>query len=663
MTDSDGPSNHLNPLDGREKGITLLPRLTSGSVIISSSEDSGPQIKSQLILSNQSTDPDSTWASSLQPQESPVLHSSAGLPKGYTPIPTLLAKSVGNKVTLMKRPADYSGVNNKDAQERGSLPTSAVITIKAQNSSSVQQNTGGLQETEAHSKPAALCKSVQAKPRQAITKNPLPVNCTPPERLGQLMETESSSPVAIPVRPFVDQSAGENITQQVVILPSKLLLQKDNELGSPLHQQQSAGIQVPVSCVSGPICMSTNVPGFTIPENKILVQQVAPLKNTLTSRTPSVSIHSQEENTNTAGFQGTQIWNPPFSLSKSTMLNSSYSTSPSSSSSTELCKSPDHKQELRTVCIRDSQSILVTTRGGNTGIVKVQSSSDQNALGSFSMNPVITISPQLKAFLVSKATQNLSPSAPAQTSCTIPAVTSISGAQTQRPVSTVTKSHDTFTISGLPTVTSGIPTPDPRIPTANTTAAFAKCSNVTASSTVAEKMSPCAQAAGASPVFQPSVVKNTVVVPPPSHSSSQILPQAEFSNKTAVKRTGTDEVSHHTKFILVSPTSLSTVSNVALSKSPPSSTRSLPSSGVMFISQATAPFTSTAPGITPTQALATSGQPQNSSSSNLKIGFRAGLPVGNLKPEASKLKNISLPSGGCAGPQSKSASYLSSYIT
>lgn len=648
MAESDGPSTYPNPMDGREKGAALLPRLKPGCGIIISGEDSGLQLKPQLILSNQSTDSDSTWASSSKPQASPVVQSTAGLPKGYTPIPTLLAKSVGNKVTLMNRPADYSGVNNKDRKKRGSLPTSAVITAKAQNSPSVQQNTGGLQQAEAHTQPAALPKPVQAKPRQAITKNPFPVNCMVPETRAPL--TESSSPAAISVRPFVNQTAGENVTQQVVILPSKFLIQNDNEVASPLRQQQAAAIQGPVSNVSGPVCMSTNVPGFTIPENKIPVQQVAPLKNTVTLRTP-VSLRPQEEIENTAGFKVKQIWNPPFSFSKSTVANSSFSTTPSSSSSTKPCKSPDQKQELRTVCIRDSQSILVTTRGGNTGIVKVQSSSDQNALGSFSMNPVITISPQLKAFLVSKATQNLSTSAPAQTSCTIPAVTSISGAQTHRPVSAVTKSHDTLTIAGLPSVTSSIPTLDPRNTTANTTPAFAKGPNVSISSTVAESLSPCTQAAS---VFQLSAVKTTVA-PSLSHSSPQVVPQAEPTNKTSIKRASTEEISQHTKFILVSPSSLSTISNVTLSKSPPSSKRSLPTSGVMFIGQPPATSASTSAGTTPTQPLATgaSGPPQNTSLSNLTIGFRAGQPVGNLKPEASKLKNITLPSGECSEPVHK----------
>lgn len=654
VAESDGPFNHLNPVGGREKGLLLLPRLKPGSSSITSLEDSGLQFKSQLIMSNQSTDSDPTCPSRLQPQASPVLHPTAGLPKGYTPIPTLLAKSVGNKVTLMKRPADFSGLENKDSHETGSLPTSVVMNAKAQISSNVLHNTGELQRTEAHNQPAALSKAAEAKTRKAITKNAFAANCTAPRRPGQPMETESSSTVAMSGQPFVDQNAGESITQ-MVMLPSGVIIQKEKELASPLHQLQSSAIQVPVSNVSGPLCMSTNVPGFTIPENKIPVQQVAPLKTTKTSRTPG-SLGSQEEVANAAGFKGTQIWNPPFSLSNSTVPISSCSTSPSISSSSDS----DHKQELRTVCIRDSQSILVTTRGGNTGIVKVQSSSDPNAFSPFSMNPVITISPQLKAFLVSKAAQNLGPSAPAQTSCTIPAVTSISGAQTQTPVSTITKSHDMFAIAGLPPVTSSIPTPDPTNTAANTSLAFAKGSSSTVGPPAAEKMTPSRQAAGASSIFQPSGVKNAVVPSP----GPLVLPQTEFTNKTGVKRAGPDEISQHAKFILVSPSSLSTVSNVALPKSPPSSTGSLPASGVMFISQPAATFASTSAGNSPTQALATGtgGQPQSSSLTNLKHGLRSGQPVGNLKPEASKLKNMALPSGEFSTPQSRNASYLATAV-
>lgn len=677
MAESDGERvvtyvtpNHLNhPLASTEKGISLLPRVQTGSSNITLSADSGPQARSELIPSNQSRDSNSSWASrqpaqaSLSPRP-PILHPTTGLPKGYTPIPTLLAKSVGNKVTLMKRPADYPGVNNIERQSKGSLvsmPTSALSTTKlskAQSSpSSSQQNTHGLQQKEVQRQPgmatvtAALPKSLQANPSQTVPKNPVQVVCKVPERLGHLIRTESSSPVKISVHPVVDQNTGEKIMQQVVILPSNLLIHKTEEKASSLHQQQSKGIQVPVSKVASPLCMSTNVPGFTIPENRIPVQQVAPLKNARTVRTPSPSVSPrlQQEVVNTAGFKEAQI-SPQASATQGVIQNPSHITNPSRAISTEPIKSTNPKQELKTVCIRDSQSILVTTRGGNTGIVKVQTSSDQNALGSLSTNPVITISPQFKAFLVSKTSQTLSPSAPYQTTCSIPTVTSISVAQTQKQVPSVFKSPSTVTTPMLTAVTGSIPVTGPGNQTANTTFALGQGSNNSVGSTVPTKIAQHAQTAAAGSHFQASLVKNTVVVPSLSSSGvPQVLTQAEVISKRGVKRASTDERSQLTKFILVTPSS--SASNVALSKGTPSSTRSLPSSGVMFISQPTATSSTTSVGFQsiPKQPIATgaSGRLLTSlSSQTVKMG--PGQPVGSVNSETlSKVKNITLPSGGC----------------
>uniref|UniRef100_A0A4W6CM87 Bromo domain-containing protein n=1 Tax=Lates calcarifer TaxID=8187 RepID=A0A4W6CM87_LATCA len=409
------PPIHLkHPQASTEKGVGLLPRLQTGSGNIPSTADSGPQSRSEVIPSNQSRDSNSAWASGLPAQTSlsprpTILHPTTGLPKGYTPIPTLLAKSVGNKVTLMKRP-----------------PGMATVT-------------------------AALVKSPQANPTQTIPKSPVQVVYKVPEGLGHLVRKDSSSsssPVKISVHPVMKQNTGEKVMQQVVILPSNLLIHKTEEKTSSLHQQQSKGIQVPVSKVASSLCMSTNVPGFTIPENRIPVQQVAPLKDARTVRTPSPSVspRQQQGTLNSAGFKGAQACSPQASAPQGVTPNPSPITTPSSAVSTEPIKSADPKQELKTVCIRDSQSILVTTRGGNTGIVKVQASTDQSALGSLPTSPVITISPQFKAFLVSKTSPTFSPSAPSQTSpCTIPAVTSISVAQPQKQTLSVLKSPSTVT--------------------------------------------------------------------------------------------------------------------------------------------------------------------------------------------------------------------------
>lgn len=435
--------------------------------------------------------------------------------------------------------------------------------------------------------------------------------------------------------------------QQVVILPSNLLIHKTEEKASSLHQQQSKGIQVPVSKVASPLCMSTNVPGFTIPENRIPVQQVAPLKDARTVRTPSPSVSPllQQGAMSTAGFKGAQVCSTQASKTRGVMPVSSSITTPSSAVSTDPIKATDPKQELKTVCIRDSQSILVTTRGGNTGIVKVQTSSDQNALGSLGASPVITISPQFKAFLVSKTSPTISPSVPPQTSpSTIPAITSISVAQPQKQVSSVLG-----TTPMLSAVTSSFPITGPRNQTVSTTVALSQGPNTSASSAVATTIGQFSQTAAPGSNLQASLVRNTVV---PSLSSSgvpQVLTKAELISKTAVKRASTDERSQVTKFILVTPPSSAT-SNVALSKGIPSSIKSLPSSRVMFISQPTATSSSTSVGSIPKQAMATgaSGQLLTSSLSSQtpKMGLSPGQSVGGINTEMSMVKNITLPSGG-----------------
>uniref|UniRef100_A0A8C4GQD5 Bromo domain-containing protein n=1 Tax=Dicentrarchus labrax TaxID=13489 RepID=A0A8C4GQD5_DICLA len=435
------PPNHLkHPLISTEKDVTLLPSVQTGCSNITSCTDSGPQSRFELIPSNQSRDSNSAWPARVPAQASlsprpPILHPTTGLPKGYTPIPTLLAKSVGNKVTLMKRPADYPGLNNVDRLDKGSLvslPRLQTEILRQQGMDTVM----------------------------TVPKNPVQVVYKVSEGLGHLVRKDSGSPVKISVHPVMDQNTGEKIMQQVVILPSNLLIHKTEEKASSSHQQQSKGIQVPVSKVSSPLCMSTNVPGFTIPENKIPVQQVAPLKDARTVRTPSPSVSPclQQGAINTAGFKGAQVCSPQASTTQGITPNPSPITAPSSAVLTEPIKSTDPKQELKTVCIRDSQSILVTTRGGNTGIVKVQTSSDQNVLGSLPTSPVITISPQFKAFLVSKTSPTLSSSAPSYTPpCTIPALTSISMAQPQKQVSSVLKSPSAVTTPMLTAVTGGHP--------------------------------------------------------------------------------------------------------------------------------------------------------------------------------------------------------------
>lgn len=642
------PNNSKHPLVTTEKDSNLLLRVQTGSSNITSTADSGPHCRAELIPSNKSQDlnfgspaktPLSQRPTILRPT---ILHPTIGLPKGYTPIPTLLAKSVGNKVTLMKRPADCSGVNSVDRQRRDSLvslPTSVVAATKlskAQSSPSIsQQNSQQMQAQELQQTQvlrhsgmatvmAALPKSPQTRPTQTVRKSPVQMLYKVPEGLDHQVRKDSSGPIKISVHPVVDQDTAEKVMQQVVILPSNLLIHKAEEK-APSSHEQSKGIQVPVSKVQSPLCISTNVPGFTIPENRIPVQQVAPLKGARTTREvfPSVSTSHHQGALNTGGLKGAQV------STQSVMPNLFSITTPSISVSAEPIKSKDPKQELKTVCIRDSQSILVTTRGGNTGIVKVQTSSDHSALGSLPTSPVITISPQFKAFLISKTSPTLPPSDPSQTSlCTSPTATSFSVAQPQEQISSVIKSP-TITTSMFTAVTGSIPVTGRGSHTAGCTVALSHGSNTSDGSTVAIKTGQLAQTTAAGSQFQGSLVKNTVVVPSLTSSGvSQNPTQAELISKTGTKRATTDERSQVTKFILVTPSSCSTP-NVALSKGRHSLSKSVTSSGVMFISQPPATSSTTFMGRIP---------------KTLKTGLS---PVSGGNSEAlSKGKNISLPSGG-----------------
>ncbi|KAL6096882.1 brd10 [Pungitius sinensis] len=614
--------NHIKPpVVSTEKQVQLLQTSHTGSSDISSNPD-------EERPSNQSRDWDLALAAKVTAQaplspRSPILHPTTGLPKGYTPIPTLLAKSVGNKVTLMKRPADYTGINIIEGRTKGSsvsLPTSIVNATqlsKAQNSSNPEQNSQQRQQAEVLRQTgvatgtAARPKSPQTKTTKTAKNNPVQMVYKVPEGLGHLIRKNNNSPVKFSVHPVVDQNTGEKVMQQLVILPSNLLVHKAEENGPPLHQQPK-GPPFPVSKVAGPFCMSSNVPGLTISENRIPVQQVAPLKDARTS-SPSLSPRLQH-----GALKGPQACSPHASTPAGvTALPSAVSAEP--------VKSPAPKQELKTVCIRDSQSILVTTRGGNTAIVKVQTSADQNARGSSPASPVITISPQLKAFLVSKTSQTVSPSASSQTSTyNLPAGTGVSVAQPQ--FSSLLKSPSSLTTPMLAAATGSAPVTGPGSRAAGTTVAT---SRVSSPSVVAGSHS------------HASLGKNTVS---PSLSNWNVPKLTEFVGKTGTNRASTEESSQVTKFILVTPSSSST-SNVASSKRTPSYTKSLPSSRVMFLSQPPATSSTTCVGSTPKQATSLSGQllASSLSSQTLKMGLSPDQPV--VSSEAvSKVKNT-LPSG------------------
>ncbi|KAM4720168.1 putative bromodomain-containing protein 10 [Anableps anableps] len=649
------PSNHLkHPLTSKERGFALLPGV-QGVFTSVTSADWRREARSGLISTSQSGD--LTCAAGISPHtsvspSSPIPSPTCKLPPGYTPIPTLLAKSVGNKVTLMRRPTDFPGVSTVDGQLKGS----AVINPKVSKAQSFPSSGNQIsQETTTKAQlqsisTGALPKTPQGTVSQTEPKSPVQVVCTVSEGVGHLAKKDSSSPVKPTAHSVVDKSTVEKVMQQVVFLPFSHLVQKNETKTSFVNPQQSNVLQVAVSKVATPVCISTDVPGFSIPDGKIPVQQVAPLTDARTpgNPAPSGSPFLQQRASNSARLKGAQVCTVKASTLKGCLPTPSTVTAATRTATAETAKFTEPKQELKTVCIRDSQSILVTTRGGNTGIVKVQASSEQNSLGSFPTSPVITISPQLKAFLVSK-TSTLSASVPSHVSLTsVSGGTSTSVTQTQKHGPSVLTAPHTATISKPTMVTSSTPLRGIASKTTSTAAGLSRSSCISPVSTVVTKISQPVNTATCGSPFPPSTLKNKVVVPSLSSSSVSKVPMQEPISKTGVKRSSTDEIPQVTKYILVTSTS-SASSNQPTSKGTPSSTQSAASSRVVRVSHPTVTTSTTFMGAIPKQMMgAGSGQALTTSLSSptLKMGISPAKPVACVSSETlTKASNSALQAG------------------
>ncbi|XP_071588134.1 uncharacterized bromodomain-containing protein 10 isoform X3 [Heliangelus exortis] len=326
--------------------------------------------------------------------------------KGTKPVQALLAKNTGNKVTLTNKLSPPPGIN---------LPTSENPALPPLESSLV--------------KPALPCQTSSMTPLQMMYKMPNG-HCVP-------IDLQNSS-VKIQVQPVIDPKTGEKVMQQVLILPKNFVIQQKEGKAVPkdiqsLQQKSSelpckispeiSNVSVPLtpavtssasattqspgtifnrnithlSQVTGPINTVQLLPAVTsagnlLPSTK--VSQADKIKTTVTTATFPVSLTSPNLSTATQP------------LIAAAALNGSPNTASAcpSVSSQQTNDSVETRQELKTVCIRESQSILVTTRGGNTGIVKVRTNPDQSSQSSLSSSSVSTCTPQLQAFLTPKTT-------------------------------------------------------------------------------------------------------------------------------------------------------------------------------------------------------------------------------------------------------------------
>lgn len=333
--------------------------------------------------------------------------------KGTKPIQALLAKNIGNKVTLTNQLPPSAG-RSVPAVEKPVAPPPEASPIK----------------------PALTCHTSTKGPLQMVYRMPC----------GQWLPIDlHNSSVKIQMQPMLDPKTGEKIMQQVLILPKNFVIQhKEGKAVAkeipPLQQKgteqhcssfsQTANVN---SSIASVLVNSTGTGSTQLP-NTVCNKMVTPLSNVSDARSQPLSPVTSVSNllippVKTSQCEAGKVKNavsavtfpqpiasPTISSTVQPLLSAttlSGPTNPGSSlsySAQQTADPSEAKQELKTVCIRDSQSILVRTRGGNTGVVKVQTNPDQNSPNSLSSSSVFTFAPQLQAFLVPKSTTS-SPSA------------------------------------------------------------------------------------------------------------------------------------------------------------------------------------------------------------------------------------------------------------
>ncbi|KAI1239976.1 hypothetical protein IHE44_0011417, partial [Lamprotornis superbus] len=343
--------------------------------------------------------------------------------KGTKPIQALLAKNTGNKVTLTNQLLPPAGMN-VSTSEKSVLPALESSPIKS----------------------ALPCQASSKTPLQMVYKMPNG-HCVP-------IDVPKSS-VKIQMQAMIDPKNGEKVVQQVLILPKNFVLQQKEEkvVSKDIQSLQQKSFQmhctslpktsnISVSLTSAQVtgpANATQSPTTVFSKNTTHSLQVTspmnttqPLPNvTSADNLSSIIKVSQSESDKIKAAVSTatlsvSLASPTFStagqsLTPATALSASTNTDSASHSlaSQQQTDSLENKQELKTVCVRESQSILVTTRGGNTGIVKVQTNPDQiSDTSSLCPSSIFTYASQLQAFLVPKTTAVSSSSLPSVATAT-----------------------------------------------------------------------------------------------------------------------------------------------------------------------------------------------------------------------------------------------------
>ncbi|XP_053910014.1 uncharacterized protein KIAA2026 homolog isoform X2 [Cuculus canorus] len=329
--------------------------------------------------------------------------------KGTKPIQALLAKNTGNKVTLTNQLSPPPGINVSTSEKSVLSPLESSL-IKA----------------------ALPCQTSSKTPLHMVYKMPSS-HCVP-------VDLHNSS-VKIQMQSVIDPKTGEKVMQQVLILPKNFFIQqKEGKIVSKdiqsLQQKSSephcttlpeisnVSVSLTPFLVTSPANATTQSPSTIFNKNITHFSQVTGPVNTTQPLPAVMSIGNLSSAVNVSQIETDKIKTtvstatfpvcltsaalstPSQSLIPATTLNGSTNTASTcySLASQQMTDSFETRQELKTVCIRESQSILVTTRGGNTGIVKVRTNPDQISPNSLSSGSVFTYTPQLQAFLVPKTT-------------------------------------------------------------------------------------------------------------------------------------------------------------------------------------------------------------------------------------------------------------------
>ncbi|XP_048476314.1 uncharacterized protein KIAA2026 [Rhincodon typus] len=378
---------------------------------------------------------------------------------------TTLNKPDEHSVTLDASKGEISDVSRSAVQKR-TKPIQALlakhngnkVTLTSQTSSSVREMSSPEEKVTAITSHPSPTKSYL--PTIPSPKGPLQMVYKMPD--GSCVPIDlSSSQIKIAVQPVIDAKTGERIMQQVLIVPKNLLAQQQDgkyvEKGSlpkalkELEKRASVGSQT-ADLGHSP---AVDLQSLSSVQVQSQVSNLRPSKSTASLTTVITSVSQSTKVVPSCNLVTSSVIAPQgraevsavtvpsvmTSNAKGSQLTVSEPVMPTkthkagntgtaqSFNSQQSKESSETKQELKTVCIRDSQSILVMTRGGNTGVVKVQSNSDQNSPNAITPRPIFTFLPEVQNFVVSK-TQPLSP----LTSLLVPAQTSLTNIN-QLPVS------------------------------------------------------------------------------------------------------------------------------------------------------------------------------------------------------------------------------------